>query len=207
MANRSSAGSHVTLLLAATLLGGVPGAALAQEATHHVGSTPANVVWGWFPVDRAPVLTIASGDTVDIDTLTHAGSIQAADPERYLGTFGVAPHEVLQDVLEFWESKSDRPREGRSAHVITGPIYIEGAEPGDMLEVQILDLATRVPYGINTTGATSGVFGPRIPARRSTMCRWISRGCSTSSEPPWSMDGRSRFSRKTSTCRWRRSWG
>ena len=163
MANRSSAGSHVTSLLAATLLGGVPGAALAQEPTHHVRSTPANVVWGWFPVDRAPVLTIASGDTVGIDTLTHAGSIQAEDPERYLGTFGVAPHEVLLDVLEFWESKSDRPREGRSAHVITGPIYIDGAEPGDMLEVQILDLATRVPYGINTTGSTSGVFGPTYP--------------------------------------------
>lgn len=150
-------------LLAVALPGGMLGSGLAQEATHYVSSTPANVVWGWFPVDRTPVLTIASGDTVRIDTLTHVGSIQAEDPERYLGTFGVAPHEVLQDVLDFWESKAERPREGRSAHVITGPIYVDGAEPGDMLEVQVLELATRVPYGINTTGSTTGVFGPSYP--------------------------------------------
>ena len=153
----------VVAIFVVSLLGGVLTVAAAQDATHHVPSTPENVVWGWFPIDRAPVLTIQSGDTVRIDTLSHAGSTQGEDPERYLGRFGVAPNEVLQDVVDFWLSKSDRPRDGRGAHVITGPIYIEGAAPGDMLEVQILDLATRVPYGINSTGSTSGVFGPGYP--------------------------------------------
>ncbi|MDP7479300.1 MAG: acetamidase/formamidase family protein, partial [Vicinamibacterales bacterium] len=63
-------------------------------------------------------------------------------------------------------SREGRPREGRSGHVITGPIAIEGAEPGDMLEVQVLELTPRVPYGINNTGPTSGVYGTTYPGSR-----------------------------------------
>lgn len=141
------------------------GAPHAQEADpdHVVRSTPDNLVWGWYPLDRAPVLTVRSGDTVRIDTLSHAGTTQVEEPVEYLGQFGAAPDEVLQDVVDFWRTRPDRPREGRSGHVITGPIYIEGAEPGDMLEVQVLSLRTRAPYGINNTGPTSGVFGSGYP--------------------------------------------
>ena len=146
----------------------VPHQALAQEAEpmHHVPSTPENVVWGWYPIDRPPVLTIRSGETVRIDTLTHAGTTQAEEPVAYLGRFGVAPDEILPEVIAFWRTREDRLREGRSAHVITGPIYVEDAEPGDMLEVQILAIETRVPYGINNTSATSGVFDPDYPGSR-----------------------------------------
>jgi len=74
---------------------------------------------------------------------------------------------VLQDVRDFWASRAGRPRDGRGgAHVLTGPIAVTGAEPGDTLEVQILELRTRVPYGVNTTGPTSGVFGPDYPGAR-----------------------------------------
>ena len=161
--------SHLRFLFVAVLAAAVASAAagplFAQEIDpdHVVGSTPENLVWGWYPIDRAPVLTVQSGETVRIDTLSHAGTTQAEDPERYLGQFGAAPGEVLQDVIDFWRTRPDRPREGRSGHVITGPIYIDGAEPGDMLEVQILAVRTRAPYGINNTGPTSGVFGPGYP--------------------------------------------
>ena len=153
------------LLWALGALVAPPHEALAQEAepTHHVTSTPENVVWGWYPIDRPPVLSIRSGETVRIDTLTHAGTTQAEEPVAYLGQFGVAPDEILPEVVAFWTTRGDRPRAGRSAHVITGPIYIEDAEPGDMLEVQILEIRTRVPYGINNTSATSGVFSPDYP--------------------------------------------
>jgi len=137
-----------------------------QDVEHHVPSRPETVTWGWFPVDRPPVLTIRSGDTVRIDTLTHAGATQDDDPDTYLGSLGVESDEILPDVRDFWASRADRQREGRSGHVITGPIYIDGAEPGDMLEVQILDFETRVPYGVNNTGPTSGVFGPTYPGTR-----------------------------------------
>ena len=138
-----------------------------QDDPHLVRSRPENVIWGWFPTDRAPVLTIQSGDTVRIDTLSHRGATQDDTPQTFLRALGVEPGEILQDVFDFWASKSGRPREGRSGHIITGPISIDGAEPGDMLEVQILDLNTRVPYGINNTSPTSGVFGARYPGTRS----------------------------------------
>ena len=49
--------------------------------------------------------------------------------------------------------------------MLTGPIYVEGAEPGDTLEVQILELRTRVPYGMNSTGPTGGVLRDRLSGR------------------------------------------
>ena len=138
-----------------------------RQVEHFVPSRPDTVTWGWFPTDAPPVLTIQSGDTVRIDTLSHAGATQEAPPETSLGELGVEPDEILQDALDFWASRAGRPRDGRSGHVITGPVYIDGAEPGDMLEVEILQLRTRVPYGINNTGPTSGVFGSGYPGTRS----------------------------------------
>jgi acetamidase/formamidase len=126
--------------------------------TAHVRSTPANVVLGWFPIDREPVLRVASGAVVRIDTLSQRGATQQQDPVAFLGGFGVKPDEVLQDVRDFWASRAERPREGRGGHILTGPIYVEGAAPGDTLAVEVLDVATRVPYGINSTSATGGVF-------------------------------------------------
>ncbi|HXV62472.1 MAG TPA: acetamidase/formamidase family protein [Vicinamibacteria bacterium] len=133
------------------------------EADHFVPSRPENLTWGWYPIDKKPVLTLRSGETVRVDTLSHAGATQDENPVTYLTGLGVPRNEILQDVLDFWSSRDERPREGRSGHVITGPIYIEGAEPGDMLEVQILQVQTRVPWGINNTSATGGVFSPSYP--------------------------------------------
>ena len=146
--------------------GEVPADAGAFQADHFVPSRPETVSWGWYPLDKAPVLTIQSGQSVRIDTLTHAGSTQAEEPVAYLSAMGVPREEILQDTLDFWASREDRPREGRSGHVITGPIYIDGAELGDTLEVQILDIETRVPWGINNTSATGGVFSTGYPGVR-----------------------------------------
>ena len=152
-----------------------PGAASleAAGATHRqqhdelfLPSRPETVTWGWFLIDRPPVLSIQSGQTVRIDTVSHHGATEDEDPLTFLGSLGVKPDEILQDVRDFWASRSGRPREGRGGHILTGPIYIDGAEPGDMLEVQILDLNTRVPYGISTTRPTGGVFAPSYPGTR-----------------------------------------
>jgi acetamidase/formamidase len=137
---------------------------IAQEP--FVPTRPETLSWGWFPLDKTPVLTIASGDTVRIDTLSHAGATQDEHPEASLGDLGVEPHEILSDVIDFWATRNQRPRDGRSGHIITGPIALEGAEPGDTLQVDVLALTTRVPYGINNTGATSGVFGSTYPGSR-----------------------------------------
>ncbi len=134
-----------------------------MEADHFVPSSPETVSWGWYPLDKDPVLIVESGQTVRINTLTHAGSVQNEEPVAYLTGLGVPREEILQDVLDFWASREGRVREGRSGHVITGPIYIESAEPGDMLEVQILQLEPRVPWGINNASATGGIFATDYP--------------------------------------------
>ena len=136
------------------------------EADYFVPSRPETISWGWYPLEKEPVLTIQSGQTVRINTLTHAGATQSEDPVAYLTAMGVPREEILQDVLDFWASREGRERQGRSGHVITGPIYIEGAEPGDILEVQILELEPRVPWGINNTSSTGGVFSADYPGAR-----------------------------------------
>jgi acetamidase/formamidase len=136
-----------------------------RHPDHFVGARPENVVWGGFPIDLPPVLTMASGETVRIDVISQSGATNATlDPVAYFGQFGVKPEEVLQDVKDFWLSRPTRPQYG--PHVLTGPIYVEGAEPDDMLEIQILDLKPRVPYGLNSTSPTGGVLGTSYPGFR-----------------------------------------
>jgi acetamidase/formamidase len=130
---------------------------------HGVTSRPENVTWGDYPADRDPVLRMQSGQVVRVETLSHAGSTQDQHPVEFLAGFGVPESEVLQDQIDFWASREGRPREGRGGHVITGPIYIEGAEPGDILEIEILANETRVPWGINNTSPTGGVFALDYP--------------------------------------------
>lgn len=135
-------------------------------ADHVVRSTPENLSWGWFPLDKEPVLRVEPGASVRIETLTHAGATQDEDPVAYLAGLGIPREAVLDDVLAFWNDREGREREGRSGHLITGPVYVEGAEPGDVLEIEILDIETRVPWGINNTGARGGVFSTEYPGFR-----------------------------------------
>ncbi|MDE2882531.1 MAG: acetamidase/formamidase family protein [Acidobacteriota bacterium] len=144
--------------------GAVPAAPL--EADHFVPSSPENVSWGWFPIDKEPVLRVRPGETVRMDTLTHSGAVQDEEPVAWLTALGVPPEEIHQDILDFWASREGRPREGRSGHVITGPVFIEGAEPGDMLEIEILAVETRMPWGVNNTSPRGGVFSESYPGFR-----------------------------------------
>jgi acetamidase/formamidase len=121
-----------------------------------LGSRPETVIWGYFSARVAPVLRIKSGTTVRIDTMSHQGLLTRDDPVTFFGTAGIRPDEVLQDAKDIY-AKVPHPK-GLSVHVLTGPIWIEGAAPGDMLEVRVVDLEFRVPYGVNNTGPTSGVL-------------------------------------------------
>lgn len=178
---RSAGATHVArrAVVAATVVafaacGGEPSAApdtatgtsSAVTPDHVVRSVPENLVWGWFPTDKEPVLRMASGEVVRVETLTHAGATQDEHPVEYMAAYDVPADEVLEDAIAFWGDREGRAREGRSGHVITGPIYVEGAQPGDVLEIEILDLETRVPWGINSTSARGGVFSTSYPGFR-----------------------------------------
>jgi acetamidase/formamidase len=150
---------RLTIAAAILLLQHATAAGQTPQADLHVPSRPETVAWGAFPKDKAPVARIKSGTTVRIDTLSHAGATQDEDPVAYLGKYGIRRDEILKDVLDFWAARATlRQPGGGGGHILTGPIYVEGAEPGDTLEVQILSLTPRVPYGMNSTGSNGGVF-------------------------------------------------
>src|SRR5437016_10558668 len=93
----------------------------AADAT--LRSTPDTVVWGYFAADIAPALRIKSGQTVRIDTVSHGGVNTGVDPVTFFGRAGIAPDQVLKDAVDIYE-KVNRPK-GASAHILTGPIYID----------------------------------------------------------------------------------
>ena len=136
------------------------------EVDHVVPATPDNLSWGWFPVDKEPIMTVRPGEVVEIHTLTGFGASGDQDPVTNLGEIGIAASEVPQELVAFWKTHTSRPREGRSGHLITGPVFVDGAEPGDVLEVQILDVRPRVPWGVNFTRARSGVLSETYPGYR-----------------------------------------
>jgi acetamidase/formamidase len=119
-------------------------------------STPETVLWGYIAANLPPALTIRSGQVVEIEALSHQGLTTAKDPEKFFSAYGIAGNEVLADAKTVY-AEVKRPK-GASVHILTGPIYIENAEPGDALEVRVLDIKFRVPYGVNNTGPGKGVL-------------------------------------------------
>lgn len=129
------------------------------RADAKLASTPDTVLWGYLAANLPPALTVRSGQTVEIEALSHQGLTAGKDPEKFFATYGIAAHEVLGDAKAIFASVK-RPK-GASVHILTGPIYVEEAAPGDTLEVRVRDIEFRVPYGVNNTGPGKGVL-PRL---------------------------------------------
>jgi len=125
-------------------------------------STPQTVIWGYISADLPPALTIKSGQTVKIDTVSHQGLMTKDEPVAFFGAAGIPREQVLQDATDIYHTVSRV--KGLSAHVLTGPLYVEGAMPGDMLEVRIHKFDLRVPYGVNNSGPGTGVLGELLSA-------------------------------------------
>jgi len=106
--------------------------------------SPETVSWGYYDATTPPALRIESGETVELHTL-------AVGSPAGLEALGVAPDEVEPEMRDIHENVA---RGG--VHILTGPIYVEGAEPGDVLEVRIHEVRTRTPYGINTMSGRGG---------------------------------------------------
>ncbi|HUR72314.1 MAG TPA: acetamidase/formamidase family protein [Candidatus Limnocylindrales bacterium] len=119
-------------------------------------SLPDTVLWGYIAANLPPALTIKSGQIVEIEALSHQGLTTNKDPERFFAGYGIPGADVLADAKIIY-SEVKRPK-GASVHILTGPIYVEGAEPGDTLEIRVHDIKFRVPYGVNNTGPGKGVL-------------------------------------------------
>ena len=122
-------------------------------------------LWGRLPcaVDSW-VLSVPSGSEVTVDTISHEGILedQGRDPIAFFRGHGVDPDAVLRDAIAIAASQGPRDPAKDGPHVITGPIRVEGAQPGDLLKLTVVDLQRRVPYGVVSNrhgrGALAGEF-------------------------------------------------
>jgi acetamidase/formamidase len=132
-------------------------------------STPETVLWGYIAANLPSALTIESGQVVEIEALSHQGLTTAKDPEKFFASYGIAAHEVLADAKSVY-AEVKRPK-GASVHILTGPIYVAGAEAGDTLEVRVLDIKFRVLYGVNNTGPGKGVLPKLLAESKAKLIR------------------------------------
>jgi acetamidase/formamidase len=136
------------------------------EGGLYIPSTPDSVMWGALPNrDAQPLLNVVSGSVVTFDTVSHEGILedQGRDPVRYFARHGVSPDEVLDDAKTIAASDLDHDFDADGPHVVTGPIAIEGAEPGDVLKIEILALLPRVPYGVISSRHGKGALPGEFP--------------------------------------------
>ena len=150
---RAHAAALASLVLAATAVVAAPPSssssapsaptppAAPRPQTHRLEATPATVAYGYYWSEAKPALRIASGDVVDVDTLltnTPAGLQRAGLAE-----------DRIQGSLKAIVAGVTGERKGPGGHILTGPVYVEGAQPGDVLEVKILSIDFAIDYGYN----------------------------------------------------------
>ncbi|MDH3424550.1 MAG: acetamidase/formamidase family protein, partial [Gemmatimonadota bacterium] len=124
----------VGLLLCSALR---PTAVGAQE-DHRLPLTPENIHWGYYDASIPPALTIRSGDRVHFENMLARGL------ER-LRVAGFDEARFTEAMLEVERAETVRV----GSHPLNGPISVEGAEPGDVLEVRILEIGFLTPYGVS----------------------------------------------------------
>ncbi|MEZ5209955.1 acetamidase/formamidase family protein [Gordonia sp. PP30] len=151
--------------------------ARADLAGGYLRSTPDTVLLGELPcASDTPVTSVNPGDVITIDTVSHEGILpdQGSDPRAFFARFGVPESQVLPDAIDIAES-GRRPA-GAGPHVVTGPIAVPGARPGDLLAVTVIDLVRRADYGIVSSRHGRGALPDRFPAEDVTSVFCLANG-------------------------------
>ena len=132
---------YTCTVIAIVALSGALGAQNRAPKTHRLEATPATVAYGYYWSEAMPALRIASGDIIDVDTLL-------TNSPTGLERAGV-PAAKIQDSLKAIVTEVTGDRRGPGGHILTGPVFVEGAEPGDVLEVKVLSIDLPLDYGYN----------------------------------------------------------
>jgi acetamidase/formamidase len=128
---------------------------------------PETVHWGYLWGAAEPALRINPGDHVTIDTVSHEGILpDHGDPESFFARFGIAKEAVLRDLVSVYTKVQ---HSGIGPHVVSGPIAVAGAEPGDVLAVHVLEVTPRVPYGVNSMRMNRGGLPDEFTLNRSIV--------------------------------------
>jgi len=148
--------------LARLVLTAALAAPLYAQTTHTLLATPTTVAWGYYSAHAKPVLTVHSGDTVIMQTASTCGP-----PDRLLAE-GVAPAEIPVWLAPLYAEvpQSDR---GPGGHILTGPVAVADAEPGDILEVRVLKISLDTDFACNGFGAGRGFLPDDFPYGRTKI--------------------------------------
>jgi acetamidase/formamidase len=170
---RIAIGGGLAVVIALGALGHQVARAKKSDFDYVAPSNSQTVYRGFFPIDAPPLLTVPSGAIVRIDTVSHQGlgSLPSGQPDPVTqgAANGVPADLILADAIDIYYNLdyASRTKTG-GGHVLTGPIYVEGAEPGDTLEARILKVEARVPWGRAPGGKTvfiednKALFAPGI---------------------------------------------
>ena len=132
-----------------------------KPATHTLAASPKTVAWGHYDAKTPPVLRIKSGDSVEFHTLI------TSSPTRLEGA-GLPATEVEQALRDIHKEVANK---GPGGHILTGPVYVEGAEPGNVLEVRIQSIKLAIPYAYNAFGPRSGFIPEDFPYAKMRIIR------------------------------------
>ncbi|MET9789607.1 acetamidase/formamidase family protein [Streptomyces canus] len=136
------------------------------DGDHYLAADPSRVHWGLLPNATAEAaLTVRSGETVTFDTISHEGILedQGRDPAAFFGAAGIAANGLLRDAVELAASAREHLPQTHGPHVVTGPVALHGARPGDVLEVEVLTLLRRAPYGVISNRHGKGALPGEYP--------------------------------------------
>jgi acetamidase/formamidase len=156
----------------AVLLFGAASSAMAAD--FQLAASPSTVVWGYYSAQAKPALTVHSGDTVRIQT------VSSCPPPDGLESLGVRREDIPQYDRDVHEQITDK---GPGGHFLTGPVAIEEAEPGDVLEVQIQKIDLDVPFACNSFGPGRGFLPNDFPIAGRKSFRSIVGACWRTSVP------------------------
>jgi acetamidase/formamidase len=133
---------------------------------HKLELTPKTVAWGWYDAAGEPVLTIDSGDELDVRT---ASTCNPASLVRA----GLDSAELDPEMQKIYAARRDSViRSGPGGHILTGPVFVQGADSGDVLEVRIRKIDLVMPYACNSFGGRGGFLPEDFPQGRTKIIRF-----------------------------------
>jgi acetamidase/formamidase len=153
--------------------GAVAVAGAQAPRVHELKVSPETIHWGYYDARVKPVLRIASGDRVRLETMIAGGLTR-------FRMLGVPDAEIPAQLRAVEQAITDR---GPGAHPMTGPIVVDGAEPGDTLEVRILSIGFLHDFGINAFAPGGGTIPEDFPYAGLKLFRWAKGATSVAFGP------------------------
>jgi acetamidase/formamidase len=131
------------------------------------------MVYGYFGADVPPVARVKDGDVVEIQTVNPSG-VSRTNPEEFYQKNNLPINQHAQEVIAIMKNVKPEPS-GIRGHMLTGPVYIEGAEPGDSLEIRILDLTLPADFGVNSVWPGGGGIPDAVKTRETFVYQYDSK--------------------------------